>query len=87
VTVSNQGSLAGNAGSLSIWLNKAAEAECGETSDRTNTTIGVLNAGQAITLPFSGFTQPASLITNTFRAYINSECTEEESRWITIRRS
>ncbi len=80
VTVSNQGSLAGNAGSLSIWLNKAKDAACGEASDRTNTAIGVLSAGQSVTVPFTGFTQPVARVTNTFRAYINSECTEEESR-------
>lgn len=80
VTVSNQGAAAGNAGSLSVWLNHPSLAVCGEASDRTNTTIGILGAGETATIEFSGFEQPAAWLTNTFRAFINSTCSELEAR-------
>jgi hypothetical protein len=78
VTVSNQGYASGNAGLLSIWLDEPDEVSCGTASERTNSTVGVMAPGEFTTVVFTNFTQPTALVTNIFRAFINSDCSELE---------
>ena len=80
VTVSNMGVVSGDAGNLSVWLDQPSEVSCGTAADQTNTTVGTLAAGASTVIEFTGFVQPTALESKTFRAFINSDCSELEER-------
>ncbi|MBA4388823.1 MAG: hypothetical protein C0404_12640 [Verrucomicrobia bacterium] len=78
VTVTNQGTIAGNAGMLSIWRDRpGADVATGTVADAF-VTLGSLNAGAITTLTFSALSAPAivppgaSAYTATFRAFVNA---------------
>ncbi len=77
VTVSNRGALAGDAGQLAVWANRAAAAPCGAASDQTN-AVGSLDPGQALQVVFSGLSVTNGTNASVLRAFVNSTCTAEE---------
>jgi len=77
VEVSNVGTATGNAGLLSVWLNRPTLATSGATGDLAQ-TVGSIAPGASQIIEFTGFTLPTNTVTNTFRAYINSDSAFEE---------
>ncbi len=76
ITVTNRGSQAADAGNLSLWADRPAEAVCGSASD-SSTRIGTLaaNASKTVTLGLSA----GAAGSKTFRAFIDSRCRTAES--------
>jgi hypothetical protein len=75
ITIRNQGAVATTAPvTLSAWLDRSATADCSTIADLTN-SVAPLSAGDASTIVFDGLTRNAAPSVNTFRAFVNSECT------------
>ena len=84
VTVTNQGTTAGNAGVLSIWLNSpGADLPAGSAGDAF-VSLGSLNAGGSTSVVFAALAAPAitpanaSQMNATFRAFVNSTGAQTE---------
>jgi uncharacterized repeat protein (TIGR01451 family) len=72
VTVMNNGPVAGNAGSLDVYIDRLAAAPAGTAGD-ANQAVGTLAAGEVKTITFTGLTAPATMGTHTFRAFVESQ--------------
>ncbi|HAS81618.1 MAG TPA: hypothetical protein DCS43_02795 [Verrucomicrobia bacterium] len=77
VEVSNIGTTTGSAGLLSVWLNRAAYAPSGASGDLSQ-VVGSIAPGASEIIEFTAFSLPTNMVTNTFRAYINSDSAIEE---------
>lgn len=77
VEVSNRGTATGNAGLLSVWLNHPSYAPSGASGDLSQ-VVGSIAPGDSEVIEFTAFTLPTQTVTNTFRAYINSDSAIEE---------
>lgn len=80
VTVQNTGAASGDAGSLDLWLNRAAAPVAGPTvrGDK-NTSVGTLAAGQAKQLRFTSLRTSGSPEARVFRALVDSRNKTVES--------
>ena len=77
VTVSNRGKVATAAPvPLAAWLNRSAVAPCGLAADRTN-SVGILGAGEAVTVVFTNLPAITNEVVQTFRAHVNNACAPE----------
>lgn len=77
VTVTNQGTAAGLAGTLLVWTNQSMTRDCGAASDKS-IAVGRLAAGASRTLVVRRL--PAgSVQSKTFRAFIDGRCVTAES--------
>lgn len=72
VAVANNGPVAGNAGKLRLWLNKASTAVVGEAGDAT-LTLGTLAAGASTNVVFTGLTAGAMAGTYNLRAFVDAD--------------
>lgn len=70
VTVRNQGTQGGKAGSLYVWVDKPAPAVAGESGDKS-ASLGTLKAGQSKTVRLM-LTAPNSLGAFTLRAFADA---------------
>ena len=76
VTVENQGVVAGDAGSLALWLDKAAAAGCAESGD-ASVQVGALGMGESSVLSFTDL--PAGGAgAKTVRVFVDSDCASAE---------
>ncbi len=74
LTVTNSGSLAGDAGILRIWVSRATAAGAGEAAEATaDHEIGVLEPGASVAIAFPGLLSPALSGTHHFRAMIDAD--------------
>ena len=72
VTVTNQGTVAGDAGVLSIWLDSpGADLPAGSAGDAF-VNLGSLGAGASTTVVFTALSPLAAPANATFRAFVNS---------------
>ncbi|CAK0742141.1 hypothetical protein CCP3SC5AM1_100021 [Gammaproteobacteria bacterium] len=78
VTVKNQGSVAGNAGSLGVWVNQPTLPACSATSRDQYVTVGILAAGASVTRTFTGLPVGSSG-SKTFRAFVDKNCATPEA--------
>ena len=79
VTVANQGTGAGDAGTLKVWLNRAGGATAGEAGDAEQ-AVGALAVGESKPIAFGGLTAPSAAGTYTFRAFADgNNATAEQS--------
>jgi hypothetical protein len=78
VSVQNQGTVAGNAGLLTIWLNlPGADVPAGTVGDATDNTLGVMAIGETKTVLFNLAAPPLpppapNPVPITLRAFVNS---------------
>lgn len=74
VVVSNQGRAASSGPViLSGWLHRPAEAPCGTEPDWAQ-SVGILGVGETASVSFEESSALPAPSTNTFRAFVNSEC-------------
>jgi len=81
VTIMNNGPAAGDAGTLTVWVDHytMAVAPVG-TDGEASQPIGVMQPGETQQIIFTGLTAPAAFGTHTFRAFIDSQgITAEQS--------
>ena len=81
VTIMNNGPAAGDAGTLTVWVDHytMAVAPVGTDGDASQ-PIGVMQPGEVQQIIFTGLTAPAAFGTHTFRAFIDSQgITAEQS--------
>ena len=77
VTVKNQGTASGDAGSVDLWADAPTTQACGALGDNA-ATVGILTSGQSKT--FSAIRFSAGAAGNkTFRAFVDSQCGTTES--------
>lgn len=79
VTIKNQGTAAGTAGFLDVWLDQATAQPCSAEGDQWLDVGGTLLPGASKTLTFSNLsfaTDGAKL----FRAFVDSWCTSPEAQ-------
>lgn len=77
VTVSNQGSVAGDAGQLAVWADRPQMASC-RTVGNKSAAVGRLGAGQSRTITLSGL-RVISSGSKTLRAFVDSSCMRAEA--------
>ena len=79
ITILNNSTIAGNAGSLDVYLNSPTLAAVG-TVGTANQTVGLMTAAETRVITFTGLVAPAAKGTYTFRAFIDSRgLTAEQS--------
>lgn len=79
VTVRNQGTLAGDGGTLAIWTHKIFNNNCTWTDATRWQSVGALLPGESRTFDFTGLGPlAASGSTRYFRAYVDSMCATTE---------
>ncbi|WP_295449699.1 CARDB domain-containing protein, partial [uncultured Thiodictyon sp.] len=77
VTVTNQGLAAGDPGTLQVWADRAAVADCGGVGDQS-AVLPSLAVGASTTVTLAGLLAgPAGA--KTLRAYVDSTCQTPES--------
>lgn len=79
VTVKNQGTVAGDGGTLAIWTDKLFNNSCNWTDATTWRPIGTLAPGESRTFDFTSLGPlTATGSTRYFRAYADAECETAE---------
>lgn len=78
VTVKNQGTAGGNAGTLGLWVNKAAGTIACKTATDSQQTAGVIATGASKSFNFSGLNSGLAG-SKTLSAFIDSNCLTVES--------
>jgi inosine-uridine nucleoside N-ribohydrolase len=79
VTVTNQGSGAGDGGYLNVWINQPDSVSPGDGTWNQTWRIGTLSVGQSKAFTFTDLTAPSALGTYTFRAFIDGPGKTTES--------
>jgi hypothetical protein len=77
VTVTNQGHIPGDAGTLRGWINLPGAAAVGQAGDYAQ-DLGLLNVGQSRVVTFSNITAPGPTDTYQFRAFVDADDETEE---------
>jgi len=77
VTVTNESTVAGNAGLLAFWLNLPNTATNVDGVDKSY-EVGLLQAGEGRVITFTNFPSVDTVVTNTMRAFINATNTTLE---------
>ena len=79
VTVKNQGTVAGDGETLSVWTDKIFNNSCNWADATTWRSVGTLAAGESRTFDFTGLGPlTATGSTRYFRAYVDSTCSTTE---------
>ena len=78
VTVANNSTVAGDAGALNVWAQKATAPVVGEPGEATQ-AAGVLGAGETKQFTFTGLRTPAANGTYKFRAFVDADGAAAES--------
>ncbi len=81
VTVTNTGTAAGDAGTLAVWVNQAANPGCLPNLDYPEDAwrnVGTLAVGESKMIEFTGLAAGAAA-SKTFRAYVDAYCDTIES--------
>ena len=79
VTVKNQGTVSGDAGSLAVWTDKIFNNSCNWADATAWRSVGTLAAGESRTFDFTGLGPlTATGSTRYFRAYVDSTCSTTE---------
>ncbi|NCC52409.1 MAG: hypothetical protein EOM20_14485 [Spartobacteria bacterium] len=77
VTVKNQGSAAGDAGTVRVCVNQAADLTCGQDASATQ-TVGMLNAGFSRKYTFENLQAATNNGIKTLHAFVDSDCITTE---------